>query len=270
MGDGATCHYCRRAECICKASKSCEVCDADGQLDDAKLGTAEVERRRAKVWMSVATQHLRNKEYWKERALFAEQVGLLLTRAPPMALSTVYPSRNKTDHQRAVEQFLVGFGHHIPAHPEVADRSRLLTQLNLIWEEFSELVTGLAVEMWIDPSVDIRRAIHWKEVIFRSPTSPNLVEIADACGDLMVVVTGMMSICGIADDNILREVNDNNLLKIQNGHLDPVSGKFIKPKDHPKPDILGRLRDQGCVSKIGEQHGPPGSQNEGSTDGRGI
>jgi len=181
----------------------------------------------------MTTEH--DVEYWRERALRAE--------APP----TLYDPRRKSAHQHAVEQLLRGIGHPIPTKPEMADTLLLASQLKLIWEEFSELVQGLTSEMYVDPSVDIRRAIHWKEVTFRGLAFPDLVEVADACGDLMVVIVGMMSLCGISDDNILREINDNNLLKLKNGHLDPVSGKFIKPKDHPKPDIIGRLKDQGYV-----------------------
>jgi hypothetical protein len=36
-------------------------------------------------------------------------------------------------------------------------------------------------------------------------------------------------------------MDTNNLLKIANRHTDPETGKFIKPKDHPAPNIAGIL-----------------------------
>jgi len=206
------------------------------EFDSVRLGTAEQERELAKNWMRIASQHLRHEKYWRERVLGA-------------AAQRQRDPHRKTAHQQAVEKFLRGVGHVIPSSPSVASTFLLSSQLKLIWEEFSELVQSLTAEMYVDPTVDIRSAIHWKEVDFRGMAFPDLVEVADACGDLMVVVVGMMSLCGIADAGILREINDNNLLKIQNGHMDPISGKFIKPKDHPKPNILGQLRSQGYVSK---------------------
>jgi hypothetical protein len=44
------------------------------ELDGLKLGTAEEERHRAKLWMDTAAQHGRNEEYWRNRCRKAEEV----------------------------------------------------------------------------------------------------------------------------------------------------------------------------------------------------
>jgi hypothetical protein len=47
---------------------------ASDELDGIKLGTAEEERERAKLWMDTAAQHLRNEDYWRHRCVKAEQL----------------------------------------------------------------------------------------------------------------------------------------------------------------------------------------------------
>ena len=60
----------------------------------------------------------------------------------------------------------------------------------------------------------------------------------------LVVTIGTLSAFGIKDKRLLEEVDQNNLLKIENGHTDPETGKFIKPKDHPAPAIADVIRAQ--------------------------
>lgn len=207
----------------------CDQYKASEQLDGLVMGTAEEERQRAKAWMDTAAQHCRNEEYWRERAKRVER----------------NVAREKSEHQQAVEKLLRGIGHPVPDRPVVADTLLLKSQLQLVAEEFFELLDALTTELYVDPTVDVRRSIQYKNVAFRGLAFPDLVQIADACGDLMVVVVGMMSLCGIADIGLLREINDNNLLKLKNGKLCPHTGKFIKPPDHPKPNIAYRLEEQG-------------------------
>ena len=47
---------------------------ASDELDGIKLGTAEEERHRAKLWMDTAAQHARNEEYWRKRSHKAEHL----------------------------------------------------------------------------------------------------------------------------------------------------------------------------------------------------
>ncbi len=71
--------------------------------------------------------------------------------------------------------------------------------------------------------------------------------MADALADISVVNYGAFVACGIHAEPVLLCVDENNLLKIRNGHTDE-HGKFQKPKDHPAPDIAGVLRALGWVS----------------------
>jgi len=70
-----------------------------------------------------------------------------------------------------------------------------------------------------------------------------LVEIADACSDSSVVVTGTLLECGIFDDPLNDEVMRSNMAK-EGGEVDEW-GKFQKPPGWTPPDIEGVLRAQG-------------------------
>jgi predicted HAD superfamily Cof-like phosphohydrolase len=208
--------------------------DVGEQLDGVTLNTAIEERERAKSWMRTAAYHLRNEEYWRERALVAEMKP------------TIYDPRQKSRHQMDVETFLHGIGHPIPMTPRVADGSRLNTWGRMLLEETWEtIVDGLKTKIYVDPSVNIREPLDWKNTAFSGLAYPNLQEIVDGCADVIVIATGLMSLCGVADYWVLKEIDDNNLLKLSTGRMCPQTGKFLKAADHPKPDIMNRLRDQG-------------------------
>jgi predicted HAD superfamily Cof-like phosphohydrolase len=152
----------------------------------------------------------------------------------------------RTRHQLAVDELTRGIGKIIPSKPTAPDKQKLMVQIRLILEEAQELIDSSGLAIASDLTRDIRKPIDLRELVLYAGDKPvDLVGIADDVADLHVVVAGVNSICGIADAAILNEVNDNNLLKIANGHLDPVSGKFIKPPNHPKPDIKKHLLAQG-------------------------
>lgn len=174
-------------------------------------------------------------EYWRNRALAAEKQP------------AIYYPRQKSRHQLDVETFLSGIGHPLPTTPQLADIKRLETWGRLLLEETWEtIVDGLQTKIYVDPSIDISKPLDWKNTAFNGLAYPNLQEIAGGCADVIVIATGLMSLCGVADYWVLKEVDDNNLLKLRNGRMCPHTGKFLKAPDHPKPDIMRRLLDQGC------------------------
>lgn len=214
--------------------------DVASELDNAPLLTAEEERERAKNWMRTAAQHLRNEEYWRQRARAAEK--------PP----TIYDPRRKSQHQLDVEIFLRGIGHPLPSTPQLASDDRLTTWGRLLLEETWETITeGLQAHIYVDPTFNRMHPLDWKHTAFSGLAYPDLEKIADGCADVIVIATGLMSLCGMADYWLLKEVDDNNVLKLEKGQICKATGKFIKPPDHPKPDLAKRLADQG---RIAEEH----------------
>lgn len=159
-------------------------------------------------------------------------------------------SREKTLHQIKVEQFLRGIGRPVPDLPQVPDDSELLTVWGrLMLEELFEYFDSVGVDVLLDGTAGHYRPLCFQDLSLRkNDRKPDLVGIADDVADMQVISTGMFSLCGIADVGMLEEVDDNNLLKVdpaRGGRIDPVSGKFIKPPSHPKPDFGRRLKEQG-------------------------
>jgi predicted HAD superfamily Cof-like phosphohydrolase len=168
----------------------------------------------------------------------------------------------KSEHQQQVELFLKGIGHPIPDSPQLATNDRLLAWARLLVEEVWETINrGMGREIYVDSSVDIRQPIKFTDLHFSHADRPNTIDIADGCGDLLVVATGLLSLCGIADKPLLEEINSNNLLKLKNGRLCPHTGKFLKPEGHPKPHIAGCLIKQIYNDEPKETTDVDGSKN---------
>lgn len=128
----------------------------------------------------------------------------------------------KTQHQLRVEDMMKRFGQTIRSSPGLPADKDLDAQVALIREEFQELMDACDAK--------------------------DLVEIADSCADLMVVVTGLLSRCGIHDLHLIELVDFNNLKKVSKGCLDEETGKFIKSEDHEPPDIKGLFEAQARVA----------------------
>lgn len=90
-------------------------------------------------------------------------------------------------------------------------------RLNLIREEYIELVTALA--------------------------NNDIVETADALADLAYVVYGAALTFGIDLDEVLEEVHRTNMAKAGGPRRD--DGKIMKPEGWTPPDIASVLEAQG-------------------------
>jgi len=170
---------------------------------------------------------------------------------------------NKSEHQQLVEELLRGIGHPLPETPQVTDDDRLVLYARLLIEEAMEFLEAAGVELHINTYgkyrindvTSHRGPIHFKDMEFvKSYPGGDLVGIADGLGDVMVIAVGGLSLCGIKDIPLLLEIDGNNLLKLKRGHKDPKTGKFIKPKDHPRPNIEEMLKQLGWEGANEEVH----------------
>ena len=66
----------------------------------------------------------------------------------------------------------------------------------------------------------------------------DLVEVADGLADMVWVIMGMCSSCGIEFNKVWEEVRSSNMSKFVNGKaIKNNSGKIMKPEAYFKPDI---------------------------------
>lgn len=71
-------------------------------------------------------------------------------------------------------------------------------------------------------------------------TMGDTAAIADACGDLIVVVMGLMADLGLPYSAIMNQINQANLTKVKDGVVDE-NNKLQKPDGFETPDIEALL-----------------------------
>lgn len=77
----------------------------------------------------------------------------------------------------------------------------------------------------------------------RAVASRDLVEVADALADMIVVVTQLSFRCGLPMDDVLAEVHRSNMTKV--GGRFNEAGKFVKPPTYTPADVASVLRRHG-------------------------
>jgi predicted HAD superfamily Cof-like phosphohydrolase len=75
----------------------------------------------------------------------------------------------------------------------------------------------------------------------------NVVQVADAIGDLMYVVLGCAVTCGIDIEPIFHEIHRSNMTKV-GGHKN-VDGKWVKPETYEPAKLLPILERQGYIKE---------------------
>lgn len=145
--------------------------------------------------------------------------------------------------QANVAEFHKTFGHPVrDGAQEIPTRDEALLALKLIEEEFMELADALFPGIKDDEEgFKLTRTL--EEYPFDYDYEPNLIEVADALGDLNVVINGAALRHGMDMDRIDDAVHRSNMSKLGvNGK--PVyhaNGKIKKGPNFQEPDIAGAL-----------------------------
>lgn len=151
---------------------------------------------------------------------------------------------------KQVREFTAAIGHASRVIPAVPPEDEVRLRMQLIAEEFFELVDATfdcpSEDMtWYVRSRDyIKNAINGKYPFHRLPVKVDLPECADALADLAYVVEGLNACCGIDSEHVLEEVHRANMAKVIGGYQDET-GKWRKPEGWTPPDIALVLRMQG-------------------------
>lgn len=151
--------------------------------------------------------------------------------------------RTKTAHQQRVEEFMIKAKQEIPDRPTLPDAKTRELRARLIIEEALETIRELGLTITVNgegETVDITEKTAFRESAKFVPNGrENLEGIVDGCADILVVTTGCLSACGIADDSAQAEVDANNLKKFQ--HRCPDCGKVLNPNSMPVNEETGRI-----------------------------
>src|SRR4051812_45713077 len=113
------------------------------------------------------------------------------------------------NEQHEVARFMLCAEQEVPHVPKIPEHKVSCLRAELIIEEWQELCDALGVKH-IDEQV-----FDWEPLPCKPP---NLVEVADAIADLLVVVLGTAVACGIDAKPIFDEVMRSNMTKFIDGH----------------------------------------------------
>ena len=120
-----------------------------------------------------------------------------------------------------VKTFMESFGQEVKDKPKLPDEEIVDLRLNLINEEFVELLTAT--------------------------NESDLVSIADALSDLLYVVYGAGHAFGLDLDKCFQEVHESNMSKLDNNGkpIYRVDGKVLKSDTYRPPNLKEILFTEG-------------------------
>ncbi len=127
-------------------------------------------------------------------------------------LTTFEQRRN---HELDVVDFMRAVGQPTPTIPAIPDLPTRIMRLDLVVEEYDELVQAIL--------------------------DKDIVAIADGIADLTYVLTGLGIAYGIPVSDVWDEVHANNMTKVGMSEF-RVDGKYLKPANWVGPDIAGILK----------------------------
>lgn len=122
----------------------------------------------------------------------------------------------KTNYE-LVKEFHETFGHPVAERPNLVNTKMAKLRIDLIKEEFDEFQDAIC--------------------------DNDIIEIADAIGDILYVTYGAALVYGINADDVLEEIHRSNMTKLD-ADGKPIrreDGKILKGPNFQEPDIAGAL-----------------------------
>jgi hypothetical protein len=135
--------------------------------------------------------------------------------------------------QRDIAELMKLYDQEVREFPSIPDRVMLLLRARLIFE-----AAGCSVPL-LDKGIG-------PYVVIDETAAPNLVEMADAIGDTLVVTYGAANALGIQVEPVWDEIQRSNLSKVwPDGAIHKrEDGKVIKPSTYSPAAIDGVLAQQ--------------------------
>lgn len=123
--------------------------------------------------------------------------------------------------------------------PTELSEDRRLLRLDLVLEEVKELVEasgyGIHDVAWNDPAAEYDKTATLRP----AANQANVIEMADALGDIVYVCYGMALEMGINLDDVIAEIHRSNMSKLDSDGK-PIyrdDGKVLKGPNYHKPNI---------------------------------
>lgn len=139
-----------------------------------------------------------------------------------------------------VKAFHQKFGIEDPSVPTMPETAILRLRLAMLFEEYAELCEACGLNSTL---VDEHKAEIWGFNF--DPAKFDMVEVANALGDIDYLSEGFRLTCGINGSSIADEIQRTNMAK-EGGKKDPT-GKIRKPENWQPPKIKECLIDQGWI-----------------------
>jgi predicted HAD superfamily Cof-like phosphohydrolase len=137
-----------------------------------------------------------------------------------------------------VKEFHEKFGVKDLEKPGIPDPAKIRLRAKLIFEEYTEMMKSLGFESSV-----LYEHMAELDAWDPDPAKVDLVEFADATGDLKYVIAGAELSFGIDGEPISAEIHRTNMAKVGGGTRD--DGKIRKPVGWMPPDIKTLLYAQG-------------------------
>lgn len=140
-----------------------------------------------------------------------------------------------------VTEFHHTFGHPVHTgepslHADSLSPERRTMRMNLIAEEFSELVRAVYGDA---AQYELDQALHSISEHHLDESNNDVVETADALGDLTYVIHGFALEAGIPLDDVIGEIHASNMSKLGDDGQ-PIyrdDGKVLKGNNYFRPDV---------------------------------
>jgi len=150
----------------------------------------------------------------------------------------------RTIHQQKVDKFMLLAGQEVPTKLTIPDKKTRELRASLILEESLETIKALGFDVFVLNSNGCDVQLTMDNAKFNLNHEPNMIEVADGCADVKVVITGTLSAFGIDDNELQDVVDENNLAKFGPGSYRREDGKWMKPSNHQPPNIEEVLDNQ--------------------------
>lgn len=140
-----------------------------------------------------------------------------------------------------VATFMRAFGQKVRTSPttDISENERIL-RARLVLEEALEFAAAMGFDVFVEPG---HNGEEHDLQLSDTGNGIDLVEAADAIGDVLVVTYGAGHVLGIPTADVFAEVHRSNMAKLGPDGRPIVreDGKVIKPEGWTKPDIAGAL-----------------------------